>query len=276
MVPIAELSSDAARRIDFVLTDIDDTITIGGKLPAAAYRALWDLYDSGINVIPVTGRPAGWCDLISRQWPVAAVIGENGACAFLMDGEHQVIVRHPMAPEPGASRERLERIASEAYRAVPGCRAAKDQFSRVYDIAVDFREEPPLLGYDDADRIREVFQAAGAHAKVSSIHVNAWFGDYDKRSMAAYLLGEWFDLDINDHGANERVLYCGDSPNDEPMFARFAVSVGVANIVDFASVLRSLPVFVTRERSADGFCEAIAHLLALRRKNDSNGLDDPR
>lgn len=267
MVPIAELSADAARRIDFVLTDIDDTITTDGKLPAAAYRALWDLHDAGINVIPVTGRPAGWCDLISRQWPVAAVIGENGALAFLIDNEHQVIVRHPMAPEPGQNRERLELLASQAYRAVPGCRAAKDQFSRIYDIAVDFREEPPLLGYDAADRIRDLFEAAGAHAKVSSIHVNAWFGDYDKRSMAAHLLSERFDLDVDDSGSNARVMFCGDSPNDEPMFSRFAVSVGVANIVDFASVLRSLPAYVTHERSAGGFCEAMDHLLALRRKN---------
>ena len=53
--------------VRFLLTDIDDTITAGGKLGASAYSALWRLYDAGVKVIPVTGRPAGWCDMIIRQ-----------------------------------------------------------------------------------------------------------------------------------------------------------------------------------------------------------------
>ena len=61
MLPIKQLTSDIAQNIQFVLSDIDDTMTEDGKLPAAAYQALWDLHNAGIKVIPVTGRPAGWC-----------------------------------------------------------------------------------------------------------------------------------------------------------------------------------------------------------------------
>jgi hypothetical protein len=66
-------------RIQFVLTDIDDTLTTEGRLPAASYEALERLQRAGLAVIPITGRPAGWCDMIVRFWPVDAVVGENAA-----------------------------------------------------------------------------------------------------------------------------------------------------------------------------------------------------
>ena len=62
-----------------MLADIDDTLTTHGKLTAAAYAALERLQRAGKLVIPITGRPAGWCDHIARMWPVDAVVGENGA-----------------------------------------------------------------------------------------------------------------------------------------------------------------------------------------------------
>ena len=44
-----------AARIRYVLTDIDDTITNGGKLPAEAYDAMWKLHKLGYRVIPRHG-----------------------------------------------------------------------------------------------------------------------------------------------------------------------------------------------------------------------------
>ncbi|MDR0448042.1 MAG: HAD hydrolase family protein, partial [Treponema sp.] len=74
-----EMGIGEAAGIRYVLMDIDDTLTTGGKLSAPAYTALWRLHEAGLKVIPITGRPAGWCDLIAREWPVDAVVGENGA-----------------------------------------------------------------------------------------------------------------------------------------------------------------------------------------------------
>ena len=164
MIPIALFPEDDRRRVRYLLTDIDDTLTDHGKLPAASYDAMWRLHETGIRVIPVTGRPAGWCDLICRQWPVTGVIGENGAFVFYLDGDRLEILRHPMAPEPLANRDRLERIAREVYASVPGTRPAKDQFSRIYDVAVDFREEPPMLDLESARQIQKTFEAHGAQA----------------------------------------------------------------------------------------------------------------
>ena len=261
MIPVASFPAADRRQVRYLLTDIDDTLTDGGRLPAESYDALWKLHDAGIVVIPVTGRPAGWCDLICRQWPVAAVIGENGAFVFYLEEDRLQILRHPSAPEPHTNRDRLNEIAREVYAAVPGTRPAKDQFSRLYDIAIDFREEPPMLELDAARDIQRYFEARGAEARISSIHVNAWFGSYNKLSMAEHFLTERFGLDIHLPDQNRQVVFCGDSPNDEPMFAAFHNSIGVANIVEYAADLKIEPKYVTQAPFAAGFVEAVLIVL---------------
>jgi len=76
MRALAELD---ARGVRAVLVDIDETLTTAGKVTGDAYAALERLHAAGRIVVPVTGRPAGWCDHIARMWPVDAVVGENGA-----------------------------------------------------------------------------------------------------------------------------------------------------------------------------------------------------
>ncbi|MFW5718405.1 MAG: HAD family hydrolase [Spirochaetota bacterium] len=258
---MAEIPSDVRAGIRVVLADIDDTMTVSGRLPASSYTALWRLHDAGVHVVPVTGRPAGWCDLICRQWPVAGVVGENGAFVFYMDGEHRRTLSHPAAPDPATTRDRLAAIAQGIYRGIDGTRPAKDQFARLYDVAVDFREEPPLLDFAVAEEIRSIFEAHGAHAKVSSIHVNAWFGDYDKLSMTRLFLADRFSLDLDDPRTNAQAVFCGDSPNDEPMFAAFINSVGVANIRPFVARLDHPPAYVSPHESAKGFAELVDMIL---------------
>ncbi|HEU0290571.1 MAG TPA: HAD hydrolase family protein, partial [Burkholderiales bacterium] len=82
MLPLSEFPVEVRRSIRGVLCDIDDTLTTGGRLTAGAYGAMERLQQAGLPVIPITGRPAGWCDHIARMWPVAAVVGENGAFYF--------------------------------------------------------------------------------------------------------------------------------------------------------------------------------------------------
>ena len=91
--PVADFPRAARARVRAVLTDIDDTLTSDGRLPAVAYAALEKLRDAGLLVVPVTGRPAGWCDLIARQWPVDAVVGENGAFYFRYDDKARKMIR---------------------------------------------------------------------------------------------------------------------------------------------------------------------------------------
>ena len=94
MRPLSEIESARLRGIKVVLADIDDTITSEGSLTAAAYTALERLHRAGFIVMPVTGRPAGWCDHIARMWPVDAVVGENGAFYFHYDRDAKKMHQH--------------------------------------------------------------------------------------------------------------------------------------------------------------------------------------
>jgi HAD superfamily hydrolase (TIGR01484 family) len=259
MKPLRNLD---ARAIGGLLFDLDDTLTTGGKLGAAAYAAIERLHEAGRIVVPVTGRPAGWCDHIARMWPVDAVVGENGAFYFWHDAASARLERryHDSREAREANRLRLAGIAEEIVREVPGCAISADQAYRETDLAIDYCEDVPALAPASAERIAERMRAAGMTAKVSSIHVNGWFGRYDKLGMALRMLGERFAL--APEAAAQRIAFVGDSPNDAPMFAFFAHSIGVANVAQFGARVATPPRYVTRAASGAGFCEVVEHLLA--------------
>jgi hypothetical protein len=266
MAPLADLTPEAARQVRAVLTDIDDTLTSEGRLTAAAYAALEDLHAAGLTVVPVTGRPAGWCDLVARFWPVDGVVGENGAFAFRYDHDAKTMRRRFWAPERerAANRVRLDALARTILERVPGAALSADQPYRAADLAIDVCEDVAPLPPQAVDEILRLADAAGATAKLSSIHVNAWFGAYDKLAMARRMLAE--DCGIPPERQADAVLFVGDSPNDEPMFETFPLSVGVANISRAAARLKHLPAFVTRAEAGAGFVELARHLLDARAK----------
>jgi len=265
MRPLADLSSEARSRIIGVLADIDDTITSDGRLTAAAYTALERLHEAGIKVIPVTGRPAGWCDHIARMWPVDAVVGENGAFWMRYDGAARRLKTTFVGQPPPDRQSRIEKLAAEILAGVPGCALASDQFCRVADLAIDFCEDVAPLPQAAVDAIVQRMEAAGMRAKVSSIHVNGWFGDYDKLSTTQRMLAEEFGIALENATERERWIFVGDSPNDVPMFGFFPNSVGVANVLDFADRLESKPAWITGARSGAGFVELAEALLTAHK-----------
>ena len=256
MRPLAELPRAGIRGLLF---DIDETLTTEGKLTSEAYTAMERLKRAGKLVVPVTGRAAGWCDHIARMWPVDAVIGENGAFYFWL-GEGKLQRRyHDAPPERAQKQQRLEAIARSILAAVPGCALASDQHYRETDLAIDYCEDVPPLPLEAAERIAALMGKAGLTARISSIHVNGWFGGYDKLTMARTLFSERFGVDLGQ--ANREVAFAGDSPNDAPMFRFFEHSVGVANVRRFEALLPDKPKFVTAAASGAGFAELAAHLL---------------
>ncbi len=264
MKPLAEFPPAARARIRSVLCDIDDTLTTDGRLTAKAYAALDALQSAGLLVVPITGRPAGWCDHIARMWPVAAVVGENGAFYFRYDHVKHVMQRRYVHDEAtlAANRERLGAIRNRILADVAGCAVASDQPYRATDLAIDFCEDVPRLPAAAVARIVGLMQAAGLTAKVSSIHVNGWFGEYDKLAMTRTLMRDCFELDLD--ARKDEFVFVGDSPNDAPMFGYFPHAVGVANIQAFAGQLTAQPAYVTQHRSGAGFCEFADFLLAVR------------
>ena len=260
--PLASMPDGVRRGVRYVLTDIDDTLTTDGKLTAGAYASLQRLHDAGKIVIPVTGRPAGWCDHIARMWPVDAVVGENGAFYMRFDATQRKLVRRYAAPDAvrDANGARIAAIGAMIVETVRGSALASDQRYRETDLAIDYCEDVPALAPADVERIVALMQAEGMTAKVSSIHINGWFGAYDKLAMTRVLLHEVFGDDLD--AVRDSVLFAGDSPNDAPMFAYFPHAVGVANVRRFLANIPAPPAYITDAEAGAGFTEIASLLLA--------------
>ena len=265
MAPLADCPREILAAVVGVLTDIDETVSSHGRLTAEAYGAMAALKEAGFRVIPVTGRPAGWCDHIARFWPVDAVVGENGAFWMWHDPKQGKLRTRFVQGEAerAEGRRRLEAVRAQVLRDVPGAGIASDQPYRAADLAIDFCEDVPALPHAEIVHIVSIFEAHGAHAKVSSIHVNGWFGNYDKLTTSRLMMRELFGVDLEAERA--RYVFSGDSPNDAPMFGYFPNAVGVANVRDFAADMDHLPRWITAARSGAGFVEMARALIAARR-----------
>src|SRR5215471_18075734 len=141
--PLATMPDATRRAIRGVFTDIDDTLSTHGRIGAASYAAMERLHEAGRLVIPITGRPAGWCDHIARMWPIDAVVGENGAFYMHHDDAARKLVRRFALDETTrrANRDRLATIGKRILAEVPGCALASDQRYRESDLAIDYCED---------------------------------------------------------------------------------------------------------------------------------------
>ena len=254
--PIADLREPGS--LDGILCDIDDTLTHEGRLVPGALLMLERARSAGLKVVPVTGRPGGWVDHIARMWPVDGVVGENGGLWFWM-GSGRLERRFLQPPaERATNQARLSGLADLILQAVPGTALASDQPYRELDLAIDFCEDVAPLGEEAVDAIVSCFEDAGATCKVSSIHVNGWFGAFDKLAGVRALHRDRWGTEIDP----KRWAFFGDSANDEPMFAEFPLSVGVANVRHFLPRMSTGPSWITQADGGHGFVEAMELLLA--------------
>jgi len=256
---------DFLQGIRGVLHDFDDTVTEGGQFPAASLLRLEQIRKNNLILALITGRPAGWVDFLARMLPFQAVVGENGGFYAVMEKKGLRFHYVQSSALRLKNRDRLEKIAQRVLRLVPGSRPAADNPYRQCDIAIDFAEDVTRLPEAKVQKIAAIFRKAGAQAKISSIHVNAWFGDYDKLTTTQRLFDEVLGIDLNH--CEEDFLFLGDSPNDEPMFRHFSNSVGCANIKPYLKSLQFPPRWITQNTGAAGFCSAIDLLLQPRSKS---------
>ncbi|SIS97762.1 HAD family hydrolase [Neptunomonas antarctica] len=236
--------------IKLLFTDVDDTLTWEGKLPPQTFIALQQLRDAGIIVIPVTGASAGWCDCIVRTWPVDCVIGENGS--FWMQRDNSGHVTRHFREEEAIRQQHIERLkilGTELTRCFPDISYTQDQPFRLTDIAFDIGQQVQVA-MPVAQAATAWLREQGVSARLSSIHINAWLGAYNKADTAK----AW--LQQNQPGISlEQCAFIGDSPNDEAMFEHFPLSVGVSNIRRFLKQLDHSPHFITEHHGGFGFVE---------------------
>jgi len=258
MRPLDELSDDEARGLEYLLFDLDDTVLTHGHLTRQAYDAVCDLAESGLGLVAVTGRPAGWGELLARQWPLLAVVAENGAAILRREaGGVARLVQDPLA------KERLAPVIANVRRAFPDVELADDNAARLTDVTFDIGERRKL-SRERIEELRAFVLGQGARALVSSVHLHATFEGDDKASGVLRLLFLLRRLDAGT--ARVRAAFVGDSENDAACFACFRTTVGVANVAPWVGRLTVPPRFVTTAPMGAGFAELAAKLLAARQK----------
>jgi len=256
-LPIGELDPTGVRGI---FTDIDDTLTTGGKLHAAVYLALEQLRDAGFIIVPVTGRSAGWAHMVLHHWPVEAVIAESGGLCLYRDprGTPRWLYHDDQA-RIIQDRVRIAAVAEQVMARVPGLALADDNPFRLVDFALDHCETVPPVPRERIEEAIAMFRDHGLQARASSVHINVWRGDFDKAPMSLRYLesvrGAALPAEI------DRWLFVGDAPNDASMFATFPRGVGVANLAPLLDRLPVPPRYLTAASHGDGFVELAAHLL---------------
>lgn len=264
MLPLTDWPLDARRGITGVLTDMDDTLTLDGAITPEALQALHDLRAAGLQVIPITGRPVGWSEPLAKQWPVEAIVAENGAVALRalasLRGDLHKIYQQSVA-ERAHNVTRMQAVLARVLAEVPQARASLDSMGRETDIAIDHSEFHSLTD-SEVEQVVRLMRAAGMHATVSSIHINGWFGEHNKLAGARWIVRELFGRDLDSELS--RWVYVGDSTNDQLMFEHFHHSVGVANIRRFEAQLQHLPRYITPSERGAGFAEVAQALLEAR------------
>lgn len=259
--------------------DLDDTLTSRGTIPATVLMMLEKLQSQGHFVVMVTGRPSAWAQPFAKTLPFDAVIAENGAsmCFWKHGKDSRVLGEEPESlywtssgyvehqdltkSQDGELRKKNMKLVQEAvFKDFPKMKIASDQTFRLYDLAIDFGEAvQPARPLTEAESVKKIFEIYGAVAKVSSIHVNGWWGDFDK-SLGLKTLFKNVSWNLS----FDSVVYFGDSPNDAPLFRMAPMSIGVSNLNRFdedKSWVR--PTFIASKESSEGVLEALNHYLNI-------------
>lgn len=279
MLPLSSWPLAQRQRIIGVFTDIDDTLTTHQAITPDAVQALADLKAAGLAVIPITGRPIGWCEPHALgdaarglpPWPVDAMVAENGGVAFAPDslikiglqplyqlGKQLSKAYYADAASRSVNQLNLQQVAQRVLREVPGAALSRDGAGRETDIAIDYAEHT-LLSADKVAQVVALMQSEGMQATVSSIHINGWYGTHNKLEAARWMVRLLFSRNLDDE--LDRWVYVGDSTNDQIMFEHFPHSIGVANIHRFDAQLQHWPRYETASERGAGFAEVVHAIL---------------
>ena len=203
MKPLADWHSGAPEHVAGIFTDIDDTLTTEGAITPDALQALADLKTAGLMVIPITGRPIGWCERFmagppGSAWPVDAMVAENGAVAFVRGAGPQqppTKLYQQDAATRHANQVRLRDIAARVAAEVPGVELSRDSAGRETDIAFDYAEFA-RHSPETVQQVLAVLEREGLQTTVSSIHIHGCFGDFNKWQGANWIVRELLGRDL--------------------------------------------------------------------------------
>ena len=247
MESLSQIKRAEINEIKVLLFDLDGTFVSDDRLKSSTFECLEKLRQKKIKRIAVTGRPAGWCDLIARWWPVNSVVGENGAFSYTISDGRIIRKTFDSSSSLSAHQKKLNLLLDDIKSNFGDVHLAADQPFRQWDLALDISEEQDM----DDDKVNAIYDfciSNGANAAISNIHLNVWYGNYNKLDMSLKILDEW---NLKEH----ECMYIGDSPNDSPMFNHFSFSVGVKSVLKYKDIMDYFPSYLTTRDSSEGFEE---------------------
>jgi HAD superfamily hydrolase (TIGR01484 family) len=264
LLPLNKLD---ASNIVGVFTDVDDTLTWDGQLDGATYQAIESLSSAGFKIIPVTGRSSGWGHMMMTSWPIDAVVAESGGTfLYRTDSGHVTMQMYSDDASVAVQRAQLMALCQQLLAEEPRFQFALDNAFRVVDVAIDYSESVPRVPNDIVQKALDRIRSQGYNARASSIHINAWAGDFDKAPTSLHVLNQLSAGNFDP----EQWVFIGDAPNDASMFNTYSQSVAVANIRPYLSShtdsFTRLPQYLCQASYGEGFQELANHLLASRYK----------
>ncbi|WP_445635767.1 HAD family hydrolase [Nostoc sp. DSM 114161] len=252
LTALSEVSSTCLSNIRLIATDMDGTLTKRGKFTPALLQALEDLATANIKVLIVTGRSAGWVSGLSSLMPVAGAMAENGGLYF-PPGNQKPVVLTPI-PDLVQHRQQLATTFEKLQTQFPQIQESVDNRFRVTDWTFDVA----TLSEDELQILERLCQQMGWGFTYSNVQCHIKPQGQDKAVGLLQVVREYFP----DY-SSEEIVTVGDSPNDESLFDRryFPVSVGVANVLEYADKLQHQPAYITTAAEGDGFCELSSYIL---------------
>jgi hypothetical protein len=243
----------------YILLDFDGTLTYeNGQVFPKILEILKEL-SATYKIWIITGRSMGWADMMINTFPIDGVIGENGAFAFYWFERHKKIKMWKSKHLAFNYKQRLEDLKSKILKTFPYISFASDQFSREHDIAAVINEYGEVLSSEQVEQLKFLVRSEGAFAAISNIHLNIWFGEYNKAQTVIELFNELYQ--VCNFELCRRSFYIGDSPNDEPMFRLIESSFGVKNVELFLDRLCYKPAAISSDAEALGSYDILRSIL---------------
>jgi HAD superfamily hydrolase (TIGR01484 family) len=246
------LTAHNFQSVRLIATDMDGTLTLSGKFTSILLQALEKLNQANIPVLIVTGRSAGWVSAVVNYLPVWGAIAENGGVFFAGDPESATLL--PPIAELAQHRQQLADIFQRLQSKFPQIRETADNAFRMTDWTFDIAG----LAQSDIQHMGKLCQDWGWGFTYSTVQCHIKLIYQEKAIGLLQVLRRYFPS-----LTPEQVLTVGDSPNDVSLFnaSQFPLSVGVANVKDYATQLIHQPAYVTTHPEGEGFWELTQTLL---------------
>ena len=244
-----QISSQLARQIRLVMTDVDGTITTGGdSISPGVLQSIRRLEEQDISVGLVSGRTLPGLESLARDLGITGpIIAENGGVARLKVDDGLVDLGYSRQP----ALEALEKLKALYPNAI---KEREDNRHRLIDVVIWSHEV----------EVSELRRHLGKTQLLDSGYILHLMQEgISKGETLMRLLGEVADGSLSP--AN--VMVFGDSATDISLFALFPHCVFITNpklTTQQRQELRNIARYVSYLPVEEGFVEVVSHIVNVR------------